>query len=366
MDENLYWIPLRNINGVGDKIFKKLLSIFKSPAEVFGAEKNDLLKVSGIGINIIDEIKQFDDWDRLRKVCAKISRMGYKLIKYTDESYPENLGRIYNPPVLFYSKGDIDIKDSKSVAIVGSRQPDRYGRTVTEKLVKELVGNGFTIVSGLAKGIDTMAHKSALKYGGRTIAVLGSGLDYIYPYENRNLYHEITLNGAVISEFALGTKPESGNFPRRNRLISGLSLGVLVVQAAEGSGSLITADFALEQNREIFAVPGSIGNTLSLGTNKLIQRGAKLVSEVDDILEELDNLFESCHKYKSTSNIQLSVELNEDELKVYRNLGNKPVHIDQLINTTNMNTSKVLHILLDMEVKELVYQLPGKYYQLNK
>jgi DNA processing protein len=365
MDKNIYWIALRNINGIGEIMFKRLISEFKTPQRVFEAEKKDLLKIEGIGLNLAEQIKYFEDWESIQKECDRINRLGYRLIKYTDKDYPENLQNTYNPPSFFYIKGDIIPSDNKAIAIVGSRNPDRYGVGVTENLAKDLVKNGFTIVSGLAKGIDTIAHRSALKFGGRTVAVLGSGLDYIYPYENRNLYHEIAQKGAIISEYSLGTKPESGNFPRRNRIISGLALGVLVVQAAENSGSLITADFALEHNREVFAVPGTISSPLSKGTNNLIQRGAKLVTEVEDIIIELKSSIDSDKVQKNESKATKPEELSEDEMRVYKNLSNEPVHIDQLINTTCLTSSQVLSILLNLEIKDLVYQLPGKYYQIN-
>lgn len=366
MDENIYWLALRNVKGVGDKIFRKLVSAFDTPRGVFEADKSEILKINGIKANLADEIRNFEDWDRLEKIYLRIKRLGYRLIKFTDAVYPDNLSRIYDPPAFFYSVGEIKPGDKKSIAIVGSRRPDGYGMVVTERLAAGLVKNGFTIISGLAKGIDTIAHRSALNNRGRTISVLGSGLDHIYPYENRNLFDEIKLNGAVISEFEPGTKPDSVNFPKRNRVISGLALGVLVIQATEKSGSLITADFALEQNREIFAVPGPVGSHLSAGTNRLIQRGAKLVGSVDDILEELGGITDVYTSEVSNYKESPGEHLSKDEIKVFDKISDKPVHIDNIINHLNLDTSKVLAILLDLEVKDLIYQLPGKYYRLIK
>lgn len=364
MDDYRYWIALKSINGVGDITFKRLLTEFQTPEKVFRADKGDLVKIEGLGQNVADQIKQFNDWKSIDDITGKFKRIGCRLLKYTDKDYPKNLLNIYNPPSFLYIKGDLNADDCKSVAVVGSRNPDRYGSAVTEKLVEDLVANGFTIISGMAKGIDTVAHKAALKHGGRTIAVLGSGLDCIYPYENRKLYHEISQNGAITTEYGLGTKPESVNFPRRNRIISGLAAGVLVVQAAENSGSLITADFALEQNREVFAVPGSIYNSLSSGTNRLIQRGAKLVSEINDILTELTNTGASDRVQQIKNKDDCAEELSKDEAEVYRHLSSQPVHIDRIINDTDLNPSQVLAILLSLELKDLIYQLPGKYYML--
>ena len=366
MDENIYWLALKSVKGVGDKLFRKLVSAFDTPRGVFEAERVEILKINGIKAPLADEIRNFRDWDRLKKINHRVNRLGYRLIKFTDACYPDSLNLIYDPPAFFYSVGEIKPRDTKAIAIVGSRRPDGYGRMVTQRLTAGLVKNGFTIVSGLAKGIDTIAHKSALQNGGRTISVLGSGLDHVYPYENRNLFDEIKLNGAVISEFEPGTRPESVNFPKRNRVISGLALGVLVIQATEKSGSLITADFALEQNREIFAVPGPIGSDLSAGTNRLIQRGAKLVGSVDDILDELGGITEVYGSETDNHGESPQDHLSIDEVAVFNEIGQKPVHIDNIIDHVFLDTSKVLAILLDLEVKELVYQLPGKYYRLIK
>jgi len=365
MSDIAYWIALRSVSGIGEVLYKNLISVFKHPKLVFNASKNDLLKVEGVGEGLVYQVKDFSDWDQAEKQALRIEKSRYKFKVLTDSDYPTNLINIHNPPPYYHLSGNIIPDDRMSIAVVGSRSPDQYGSAVTQKLVKGLVDTGFTIISGLAKGIDSIAHKAALKNNGRTIAVLGSGLDYIYPYENRNLYNQIVKNGAVISEFELGTKPEAVNFPRRNRLISGLSLGVVVIQATEKSGSLITADFALEQNREVFAVPGNIANNLSKGTHNLIKKGAKLVNDLEDILEEIHNVVALDLNKKNLNVNDKQKPIDGDEQKVLDYIGNDPVHVDNIINYTNLDTSTVLTVLLTLELNDLVVQLPGKYYQLG-
>ena len=252
MNENLkYWIALRMVDGVGGVVAKRLMAEFQNPESLFKADKNELSRVKKVvernsGM-IIEAIKGFSDWDKVEEEIRNIKKFGFNILTLDDPGYPESLLNIYNPPPILYVKGDIVPEDALSIAIVGSRMPDRYGRTITETLASELAARGITIVSGMARGIDSIAQAEALKRGGRTIAVLGSGLDVVYPEENGRLYDEISERGAVISEFPLRTGPLAQNFPQRNRIISGLSLGVIVVQASEKSGSLISASFALDQ-----------------------------------------------------------------------------------------------------------------------
>ncbi len=247
-----YWIALSMVNGIGIVLIRNLLTKFHSVKGIFGASKKELAHVEGIGSKNAEAIKSFDDWEKVDQELEKIEKWGIQLLPLNDPEYPDSLLQTYNPPPLLYMKGEILSQDTLSIAIVGSRLPDRYGRSVTETLSTELVSMGVTIVSGLARGIDSIAQSEALKKGGRTIGVLGCGLDHIYPPENKKLYTAVSQSGAVISEFNLGTPPIAQNFPRRNRIISGLSLGVVVVQASEKSGSLISASFALDQNKEVF------------------------------------------------------------------------------------------------------------------
>jgi DNA processing protein len=365
MEEWKYWLGLSFVPGIGDVASKNLISRFHNPEAVFEASTKALDRVEGIGEKAAKSIKNFSDWDRVDTEIQNLKRFGFKLVSITDKDYPKNLSKIYYPPSILYLHGEICASDEIALAIVGTRAADRYGRLVTERLAAELASMGITIVSGMARGIDSVAHAAALKCGGRTIAVLGSGLDVIYPPENKNLYNQISENGAVISEFHLGSDPDAANFPKRNRVISGLSLGVLVIQASEKSGSLITASFALEQNREVFAVPGNIVSKLSRGTNALIKKGAKLVDSVEDILGEVD-AFRRLQPAESTVDIGHILErLNQDGKRVFSTLRSEPTHIDDIIKQSGFEPHRVLSTLLSLELEGLITQLPGKMFQLR-
>jgi DNA processing protein len=268
---------------------------------------------------------------------------------------------IYDPPALLYLRGALRREDELAVAIVGSRKTSAYGREVTERIGRDLARHGVTVVSGMARGIDSVAHKGALQGGGRTIAVLGCGVDVIYPSENRNLFHQIIEQGAVLSEFPMGSPPEAGHFPRRNRIISGLSIGVVIVQASGESGSLITAGYALEQGREVFAVPGNIGAEGSRGTNQLIKEGAKLVESSEDILEEvLPQWRREGETAQKGGDAVLT--LTEAEKCLYGLLDETPLHIDALIRESQLDPGSVSSLLLNLELKGLISQWPGKCF----
>lgn len=274
-----------NMFNIGSLRLKKLLGFFGRPENIFKAPAEKLIGVSGIGTEIAAAIRSFKA-DSLDKELALIKKFDLNVLTTDNSDYPENLKHISDPPILLYVKGRLNPQDKNSIAIVGSRLASFYGLSCAEKFAAELVDYGFTVTSGMARGIDTAAHRGALKKHGRTIAVIGSGFNRVYPPENKELCEEISRQGAVISEFPVDSAPLPCNFPRRNRVISGLSLGVVVVEAARNSGALITADFALEQGREVFALPGKVDSFTSFGTNELIKQGAKLVSCVDDIIEE--------------------------------------------------------------------------------
>ncbi|MBU3934057.1 MAG: DNA-processing protein DprA [Candidatus Omnitrophica bacterium] len=286
-----------------------------------------------------------------------------RALHLTGEGYPTNLKYIYDPPPDLYIKGNIIPQDNIAIAIVGSRQASYYGLKNAQELAFELAAGGITIISGLARGVDSAAHRGALKAKGRTIAVLGSGLNMIYPVENKGLAEEISRNGAVISEFPQDTPPHRQNFPRRNRIISGLSLGVLVVEAAKRSGALITVGFALEQGREVFALPGKIDSFTSQGTHDLIKQGAKLVESAEDIIEELEPL-KSCriNQTKSESRTKIEPNLPEEEKQIYSYLSSEPLHIDELAQKVNLSYGRLLTCLLKLEYKKLVKELPGKAF----
>ncbi len=285
-----YWVGLSLIQGIGSLRVKRLMEYFGTPERVWKASKEELLAVPLFGPKLVQSIINTRlelDLDSFLQACKEKE---IHILCLEDSEFPVNLKQIYDPPPVIYYRGRLNKEDLFSIGIVGSRKMTPYGRRVTCMLVKELVRNGFTIISGMARGIDGIAHQTALEEGGRTIAVLGSGVDIIYPKEHTKLYSEIIQSGAVLSTFPPKTAPEKGNFPARNRIISGLAYGTVVVEAGLRSGALITAEQALEQNREVFAVPGSIFGTMSQGTNRLIQNGAKLTTCVQDILDELDGL----------------------------------------------------------------------------
>ena len=278
-------VGLNLVGGIGSIRLGKLLKFFSRPQDILKVSAEKLMGVSGIGQEIANKICGIKKED-VGKEFSLAKKQGLRIIILDDEDYPENLKNIPDPPIVLYTKGKLLPQDKLAIGIVGSRRASFYGLSCAEKFAADLAKQGFTIVSGMARGIDTCAHRGALKQAGRTLAVMGSGFNQIYPPENKELADEISKNGAVISEFPINEKPLKENFPRRNRVISGLSLAVLVVEAARNSGALITADFALEQGRDVFALPGKIDSSASFGTNGLIKQGAKLVSCVDDILEE--------------------------------------------------------------------------------
>lgn len=283
-----YWIWLASVEGLGPVKKFALLNKFETAKRIYNATEKEILKVDGMSDKIVQNMQKAKDAKLLEKYEKYILKNDIKIINISDDNYPVKLKNIYAPPITIFAKGDISLLNSKSIAIVGSREPSKYGIYVAEKFSKELSKEGITIVSGLARGIDTFAHVGALSSFGKTIAVLGSGIDVVYPKENAKYYREISEKGLIISEYIVGTAPESKNFPQRNRIISGLSDGVLVVEARKNSGTMITTDFALEQGKELYVIPGNITSNLSAGTNNLIKEGAKLVTDVYEILEDLN------------------------------------------------------------------------------
>ena len=283
-----YWIWLASVEDLGPVKKFALLNKFETAKRIYNATEKEILKVDGMSDKIVQNMQKAKDAKLLEKYEKYILKNDIKIINISDDNYPAKLKNIYAPPITIFAKGDISLLSSKAIAIVGSREPSKYGIYVAEKFSKELSKEGITIVSGLARGIDTFAHVGALSSFGKTIAVLGSGIDVVYPKENAKYYKEISEKGLIISEYIVGTAPESKNFPQRNRIISGLSDGVLVVEARKNSGTMITTDFALEQGKELYVIPGNITSNLSAGTNNLIKEGAKLVTDVCEILEDLN------------------------------------------------------------------------------
>lgn len=360
------WFALKSIPGIGNILFKRLLDRFSSPEKVFNASIQDLSQIIGISPNLAARIKSFKFKKSIRKEIDYVIEKGFHIITFSDMDYPPLLRQIPDPPPFLYVSGKLFPKSS-NIAVVGSRNPTDYGISATKRLAENLVICGFTIVSGMARGIDSAAHEGALMGKGKTIAVLGSGLDRIYPPENRKLFDKISENGAVISEFSIQSPPEAHHFPIRNRIISGMSLGTVVVEAAKKSGSLITARLAADQNREVFAVPGSIHSFKSCGTNSLIKQGAKLVENAQDIIEELfpqmqENLECISDNDYVDNTIKVLPDLNSDEQIVVDQLEPYPIHVDELVRKTSMAPGKLLGILLRLELEGIAVQLPGKFF----
>ncbi len=350
-----------NIVNIGSIRLKKLLEYFSQPQDIFEAPAEKLMRVSGIGDNLVNRVQSFK-YETLEKEFKTVQKLSLKIITFENTDYPENLKNIPGLPIVLYVKGKLIPQDNLAIGIVGSRQATFYGLSAAEKFSAELVVAGFTIVSGMARGIDTAAHRGALKAGGRTIAVIGSGFNHIYPPENKEFSEEISRSGAVISEFPVNEKPLKENFPRRNRVISGLSLGLLVSEAAKNSGALITADFALEQGREVFAIPGKIDSHASFGTNELIKQGAKLVSGAQDILEEFNLAATPLPKESPLLKYDMH---NEKENKLYELITRQAIPLDELIEKSSMDVAQISGILLSLQIRKLIKQLPGKQFVRN-
>jgi len=362
MEQNdlLSLLRLLMVPGIGPARVRNLIGHFRSAQSVLQARTPALCRVDGIDQVLAEAIQQAPPEEHAAQQLAILEKHRSSVITFLGKDFPADLKTISDAPVTLFVRGSLLPADKFSIAIVGTRQPTTYGTMVTERLAADLVSSRLTIVSGLARGIDTIAHRTALKAGGRTIAVLGSGLDMIYPAENRRLADEIADSGAVLTEYFFGTKPDAPNFPRRNRIISGLSLGTVVVEAGEKSGALITATMALEQGREVFAVPGNIFSPKSSGTHRLIQEGARLVGSVDDILSELTAQLDLFGKTNRLSPPLAS--LTDTEQRLFDLLTHEPLHIDALARQANLPSAQVLSTLLQLEFKNGVKQLPGKMF----
>lgn len=360
MSDLKYWIALNDVPDVGPITAKKLLALYKKPEKIFSASYKELAGIPGIGPKKAKNIKGFKGWEKIDTQLKTLESKNVNVVTLDDRAYPELLKTMEDSPIVLYTKGAVQKEDRFAIAVVGSRKYSSYGRFAVEKLSAELTSLGFTIVSGMARGIDTLAHTTAVNSGGRTIAVLGSGIDVPYPPENKMLMEKISCSGCVITEFPPGTQPERENFPRRNRLISGLSLGVLVIEATADSGSLITASCAADQGKEVFAVPGNINSANSAGTNELIKNGVKLVRNVEDIIEELAPILKGFIKTKTKAMVELTV----DEQRLCDIMTAEPKHVDVLSRESSMPASRVLGILLGLELKGVAKQTEGKKFFL--
>jgi len=356
-------VGLNLIGDIGSIRLQSLLGYFSKTEDIFSALEDQISRVPGIGQKIASRIASIKE-EEIDKELALAQRLGLKIICKEDADYPFNLKNIPDPPILLYVKGELIKEDNLGLAIVGSRRASFYGLSSAERFCLSLSAKGFTLISGMARGIDTCAHRAALKQRGRTIAVMGSGFNNIYPPENKNLVEEISASGAVISEFPIDAQPLKEHFPQRNRVISGLALGVLVIEAARNSGALITADFALEQGREVFALPARIDSPNSSGTNALIKQGAKLVDCVEDIIEEFD--FGGVERPKEERVRGVSGPGVSDKEEVLRGLLSAgPLALDEIIEKINMGIGDISVILLKLQIKKIIRQLPGERFAIN-
>lgn len=370
------WLALTFVKDIGPLTVRKLVAAFGSPKRIFEAGLAELKGIPGIGEARARSIKEFDRWREVDKELASAGEQGIAAVALEDPRYPALLKQLDDAPIILYIKGRITEEDRYAVAMVGSRNLTDYGRRLADTIAYGLAARGVTVVSGMARGIDTVSHQGALKAGGRSIAVLGSGLDRPYPPENEELFTQLCGQGAVVSEFPLGTAPLRENFPRRNRLISGLSLGVLVVEATADSGSLITAHYALEQGKEIFAVPGSVLLKTAEGTNSLIRKGARLVQRAEDIIQELAPVLRGLMGEERREKRAVPAPAPEqgaaverlaitpEEQAICNVLGDYPRHIDTIARELQMPPSRLLGLLLGLEIKGIVKQTEGKNFSI--
>ena len=356
MDERSYWVALNLVKGIGAVRFKQLLEFFGS-AEIAWLAPQSAWSSAGIPQRVVNNFSLVKQQVDLERVLEKIAAANVRVITWLDNDYPRRLKEIdQSPPVLFI-RGTINVEDDWAVAVVGTRRVTPYGRQVADEIGRFLAQNGVTVVSGLARGVDAIAHQAALQAGGRTFAVLGSGVDVIYPPEHRKLAAEIIRQGALISDYPVGTQPDGINFPPRNRIISGLSLATVVVEAGEKSGALITAEFAVDQGRDVFAVPGSILAAQSQGTNRLIEQGARPLLKMSEILETLK--LEQIPEKQQTRKLN---PMSMEEQRLLEQLSSEPVHIDQLCELTGLPITNVSATLTMMELKGFVTQVGGMNY----
>ncbi len=359
MENRIYWLGWQYLMpGTGSRLWS-LVKYFGSPRVAWEAGEKELSGAPGLGAEKAAVLaRRRSQVDPVRE-AEKLGCSGVAFICHTDPGYPENLLGIHDPPPVIFLRGRLKPADNLAVAVVGSRKPSQYGIIVAEKLAKDLAAVGITVVSGMARGIDSAGHKGALAGGGRTVAVLGCGPDVVYPRENSRLAKEIIDCGAIISEFPPGTPPEPWRFPVRNRLISGLSQGTVVVEAAEKSGALITADFALEQGRDVMAVPGNIVSPLSRGSHRLIKQGARLVEGAGDILDELG--LEKLFPVPAPGD-EGTIKMSDEEHLLYRLLSLEPLPLDKVIAGSGLPPQKAMAALMYLELKGLARQMPGKSY----
>jgi DNA processing protein len=368
VDGSLSWLALGLTPGLASRLSARVLRRFDSPDGVFRATLSDL-ESCHLPAPVAQAIVKKEAFKRAEKELTGVQKIaGCSLLNWTEPEYPQSLLQIYDPPVLLYVRGDPQVLNLPSLGIVGTRRPTLYGTQMAQRLGRDLAARGLVIVSGMARGIDAIGHQGAMDAHGRAIGVLGTGIDVCYPKENKKLYEKVLERGAIISEFPLRTHPAPENFPIRNRIVAGVPLGVVVVEGAQYSGSLITARLAMEFGREVFGVPGNVTQPVSFAPNQLIKQGAKLVTSAEDVIEELPTpiraaLLQAEKPEAEQRNLLAAAALEGAEKKLYELLNaEQPVHIDDIVERSGLNSSEVLATLFDLEMKGIIRQLPGKQF----
>ena len=357
------YLVLNALPHVGPVTLRRLLEVFPGPEAVLAAPERELRQIQGVGPEIARSISGWQAHFDLDAECKKLEASAARIVMPEDAEYPALLKEIYDPPVVLYVRGSLKPDHRLNLSVVGSRKTSYYGTEMARKLSYQLAGLGFSVVSGLARGIDSAAHAGALQAKGHTVAVLGCGVDIVYPPENAKLCDQILeAGGAIVSEFPLGTNPSRQTFPMRNRVVSGMSLGTLVVEAGRESGAMITANFANEQGRQVFAVPGRVDQALSRGCHRLIKDGAKLVEDVDDILSEFENLFAFAPREAGQPGASLEIPLTDEQKRIFDVLLDEETEIDQITARSGLAPAVVSAGLFMLEMKKLVKQLPGKKF----
>ncbi len=367
LEVSLPWLAMTMTPGIAARLSARLLREFGSPEGVFRASLT-AIESCNVPAPVAQALYKKQHFWRAEKEVAALRAVGARLINWSEPEFPQSLLQIYDPPVMLYVRGDAQILNQPTISIVGTRGPTAYGAQVTERLARDLAKRGLVIVSGLARGVDAIAHQGTTAVGGRAIGVIGTGIDVCYPKENKKLYAKVLERGAILSEFPIGSHPAPENFPVRNRIIAGMPLGVVIVEGKQYSGSLITARLAMEFGREVFGVPGNVTQEMSFAPNQLIKQGAKLVTSAEDVIEELPTPVRAALVQAETveseqRNLLAETALNVSQKRIYDLLSiEEPRGIDDIVETSGLNSSEVLATLFDLEMKGMVRQLPGKQF----
>lgn len=368
MESREAFIALNMIEGIGPIRLRNLLERFGDPESVLTATKSHLTQVNGIGEDVADRITDWESTVKLDQELKSIEDFGCRVVTQSDEEYPALLREIYDPPVVLYVRGELSSRDKNGICMVGSRQTTHYGIETTRKLSYQLAYAGVTVVSGGARGIDTAAHQGALSAKGRTIAVLGTGINLVYPPENRDLFERIVENGSVMTQFPFNRPGDRQSFPIRNRIVAGMTQGCVVVEASLNSGALITTKFANDYGRQVFAVPGRIDSPRSKGCHELIKNGAKLCESAEDILDEFEYIFPASNRPPSAAETgELpGIDLTDEEARILDLLQKGSLNVDDVIRQCGLTASKANVVLLGLQMKKLIRQLPGRVYELAR